>query len=318
MATLDNILFANMDDMDDIQKKNSINKRKYIDEQNKEHDLDEITSIDDQTLELFDKPKNRKIKLENKSKNLTRISKKQLKINETLIHKKISYIKYDSQVYSINCTTLESKEPDNILCNIYSKEYNTKFDGYTSILEYCEPIFGFNYIIDYMCNYNINCFTLIFQNKETTELLKFKDTLVRLKFNNFLAKINSFYPIIKIGNYERLITKRIINFCEPNNTLFNDKYKTYSEGYEYYHNRDAEIFNEWLLPYLKCEISVLIAAARIVNLLKLTCQIENKEYKYHKIVCDIEYYHLLNLRKTIIKHIEDNKSKEQKQCKLES
>jgi hypothetical protein len=220
------------------------------------------------------------------------------------LDKNYKYIIINGKRYSIQLEKLNKLEPDNILCNIRSREFKTFYNVETGILEYLETIPDVEYIIDYLRGYDISCFDKIFHSHEKNDLPRFKTILARLKLSNFLNIINTSYPFITIGIFtnSRIITREIANTLEPQNKLFNPETKTYPDGHEYYHNRDEEIFNEWVWPYISGNSDMtrekLVKKIMLfLSGMKHNPEMKSKyEYKYNKILEDIQYYGLKKLQ----------------------
>lgn len=215
---------------------------------------------------------------------------------------KMAYIIINGKKYSIPIEKLNKLEPNNILCNIRSKEFKTYYNSEMDTLEYIESIPDVEYIIDYIRGYDISSFDKIFHTRETNDLPRFKTILARLKLNNFLKIINTAYPFIAVGTLanSRIITQAIVNTLEPHNKLFNPELRTYPDGCEFYHNRDDEIFNSWIWPYITGSI---IRAKMVKKLMEFLSSLKYNpemkaanQYKYNKILEDIQYYGLQNLQ----------------------
>jgi hypothetical protein len=70
-------------------------------------------------------------------------------------NKNIFWIQVNNVVYQINKQVLDSMEPDSILLNINSNEFNTEYNKSIETLIYNEKIENINLIIDYLQEYSI-------------------------------------------------------------------------------------------------------------------------------------------------------------------
>lgn len=211
---------------------------------------------------------------------------------------KMVYLMINNVRYDININDVLEKEPATILGNIHDREFKTSYDKSTGILEYLEPIPNFNYILDYVRGYDSLCLNMTFFGKETTDLREFKYMLVRLQLNNFLDKIHQMYPLIKINEYEKIFTDRMVNILEPMAKLFNFSRKLYPDVYVFCHTRDDKLFHEWFETYLENKITANNLADKIIQLLDKE---PYNKYKYLKITEDINYYGFTRLNKILLK-----------------
>ena len=150
-------------------------------------------------------------------------------------NKNIFWIQVNNIVYQINKQVLDSMEPDSILLNINSNEFNTEYNKSIETLIYNEKIENINLIIDYLQEYSINTITMIFNHHENnfnsnqlSELQRFIILAARFKMQNLIRNLQAKYPSLFIDNYEVILNRNTITKVEPNNILldiFNEKTK---------------------------------------------------------------------------------------------
>ena len=143
-------------------------------------------------------------------------------------------------------------------------------------------------VIDYINGYSIENFEDIFQ-QNFKKLDEFLCILIKLGFNNLKHKLQQMYPLLIINGKCFVISKKLINTLEPNNSLFLEDRKINQNTFS--HFRDKIIFEEYLINYIRGTQTLQETINKIKN---LSTKIEGK-YTTLKIKDDLVYFKLYNL-----------------------
>jgi hypothetical protein len=200
----------------------------------------------------------------------------------------INSVEVNNQIYHFSGFNLNCIEPKNTLLNPHTNELKKKIDNTSFVLKYLEPIENFSLIIDYINGYSIENFEDIFQ-QNFKKLDEFLCILIKLGFNNLKHKLQQMYPLLIINGKCFVISKKLINTLEPNNSLFLEDRKINQNTFS--HFRDKIIFEEYLINYIRGTQTLQETINKIKN---LSTKIEGK-YTTLKIKDDLVYFKLYNL-----------------------
>ena len=222
----------------------------------------------------------------------------------------IYWIEVNNKIYQIDKLKLDALEPKTLILNINKIDFNTKFDDKTNTLIYLDKLDYFDLIFDYLQGYSVENIQYIFNGYENnfddnleckqknSNLEKFIVLVIKLKMYNLLEQIYKIFSYIRIDNFRIMCNRNTMNKIEPSNTLLKPQYKLFnSQHCLFYHNRDVNIFKKYLMKYI---LGLQDLKNTITQILKLrdTPEHQNKQekqYEFHKVLNDIEYYGFNNL-----------------------
>jgi len=220
----------------------------------------------------------------------------------------IYWIEVNNKTYQIDKQKLDELEPNTLLLNINKVDFNTKFDDRTNTLIYLDKLDYFDLIFDYLQGYSVDNIRYIFNGyennfddnlecKQISILKKFIVLVKNLEMYNLLDKIYNIYSFIHIDNFKILCNQCTIYTIEPCNMLLEQEYKLFNSQQCFYHNRDVNIFKKYFMKYI---LGLQDLKTTITQILKIrdTPEHQNKQekqYEFHKVLNDIEYYKFNNL-----------------------
>jgi hypothetical protein len=192
--------------------------------------------------------------------------------------------------------------------NVNKVDFNTKFDDRRNTLIYLDKLDYFDLIFDYLQGYPVKNIQYIFNGyennfddnlecKQISILTKFIVLVIKLEMYNLLDKIYNIYSFIHIDNFKILCNQCTIYTIEPCNMLLEQEYKLFNSQQCFYHNRDVNIFKKYFMKYI---LGLQDLKTTIIQILKIrdTPEHQNKQekqYEFHKVLNDIEYYKFNNL-----------------------
>lgn len=221
----------------------------------------------------------------------------------------IYWIEVNNKTYKIDKQKLDELEPNTLLLNINKVDFNTKFDDKTNTLIYLDKLDYFDLIFDYLQGYTVENIQYIFNGyennfddnlkcKQISILKKFIVLIIKLKMYNLLDKIYNIYSYIHIYNFKIICNRNTMNKIEPSNTLLQPQYKLFnSQQCFFYHNRDVNIFKKYFMKYI-LGLQDLKTTITQILIIRDTPEHQNKQekqYEFHKVLNDIEYYKFNNL-----------------------
>lgn len=206
----------------------------------------------------------------------------------------------NGKVYQFNLKSLMEKEPTTNLLNMRAGTIKKKVNKGNLQIEYMEQIPDFNLVIDYINGYDYKNFDKVFRNNHA-RFECFRLLLTKLEMPNLLKGLNVLFPILNVNGIMHTVSAGFINTLEPHNKLFANKYTSYGV---FAHFRDREIYSEYFRDYLLGKKTLLEAAEYIKRLQNPSVNAgagigTENEYLLAKIMNDLDYYGLHELRKAI-------------------